>query len=271
MTHIERAESYRQDGYVGPVDIVPAAEAATHRAALEDAEAQLGPMHYIDKVHTVLISAWELCTHPAVVDLVEQMIGPDILLYNSTFIIKEPGTEAKINWHQDLTYWGLADPDAQVSMWLALAPATEESGCMRMVPGSHRYGQLDHATDSGDGNLLLKGQYIADADQLGAESSRLCALDPGQASFHHGWTVHASGPNRSGDRRIGLNVQYIAPHNNVGGSTEPGASGSGIMLRGSDGYGYFGTDQAPTSNLDPAAVTRWRELDAEMKANFQID
>ncbi len=271
MTLATLADSYHANGYLGAVEVTSADDAQTHRRALEEAEAQLGPMHYIDKVHTVLLSAWELCVHPKVLDLVEQMIGPDILLYNSTYIIKEPGTDGKINWHQDLTYWGLSDPDAQVSMWLALAPATEESGCMRMVPGSHRQGQIDHATNSGDGNLLLKGQYIPDVDDHGSAASEVCELQPGQASFHHGWTIHASGPNRSNDRRIGLNVQYLSPRTYVGGSTELGASGTAILVRGSDEFGYFGKDKAPESNLDPGAVARWRELDAAMKANFQID
>ncbi len=263
------ADSYHANGYVGAVEITTPQEASTHRRALEEAESQLGPLHYIDKVHTVLMSAWDLCTRPAVLDLVEEMIGPDILLYNSTYIIKEPSTAAKINWHQDLTYWGLSDPDAQVSMWLALAPATAESGCMRMVSGSHRHGQLEHATGSNDGNLLLKGQYIPQADDLEVAAA-VCSLEPGQASFHHGWTVHASGPNQSDDRRIGLNVQYVAPHTHVGASQEPGASGTAIVVRGSDQHSYFGPDKAPTTNLDPQAIVRWRELDAAMKANFQI-
>ncbi len=269
MSIATTADSYHANGYVGAVEITTPEEALTHRRALEQAESQLGPLHYIDKVHTVLTSAWDLCTRPAVLDLVEEMIGPDILLYNSTYIIKEPNTAGKINWHQDLTYWGLSDPDAQVSMWLALAPATAESGCMRMVPGSHRHGQLEHATGSGDGNLLLKGQYIPDADDLEVDAE-VCSLVPGQASFHHGWTVHASAPNVSSDRRIGLNVQYVAPHTFVGASGEPGASGTAIAVRGSDRFGHFGVDQPPSANLEPQAVARWRELDAAMKANFQI-
>lgn len=254
------ADTYKNDGVVA-VDFMSPEAAKPHRAALEHAEAQLGPLHYIDKAHLVMTSPYELVTHPSVLDVVEALIGPDILLYNSTYIIKEPGAETFVAWHQDLTYWGLEDDDAQVSMWFALAPATVESGCMAMLPGSHKQGRLEHVNDDSDSNLLLLGQRIEGLDTEGAAPY---ALEPGQASFHHGWTVHTSAPNVSDDRRIGLNVQYIAPHNRQL-ETPPTA----MLVRGVDRYGYFGAEQAPVSNLDPDAVATWRAKDAEMKAAFK--
>lgn len=130
------AVAYRRDGYVSSVPVISKAEAAAHRARMEKAEATFGPLHYRSKVHTMLTSPLELATHQQVLDLVEAMLGPDILLYNVTYIVKEPGAASHVSWHQDLTYWGLSHDD-QVSMWLAFSPATELSGCMRMVPGSH--------------------------------------------------------------------------------------------------------------------------------------
>ena len=126
-------ERYARDGFLSPVDILSAAQAAEHRARMEAAEAEIGLLHYKTKVHTILRSPFELATHPGVLDLIEALIGPDILLYNATYIVKEAGTGSHVSWHQDLTYWGF-DGDAQVSMWLALSPATAESGCMRMLP-----------------------------------------------------------------------------------------------------------------------------------------
>jgi ectoine hydroxylase-related dioxygenase (phytanoyl-CoA dioxygenase family) len=264
-TPLDHAQRYAKDGYVGGVRIIDESTARQHREQLESVEAKLGTsLHYIDKAHTALRSPYELATHPMVLDTVEAMLGPDILLYNSTFIIKEPGAAAKVNWHQDLTYWGLADDDAQVSMWLALAPATAESGCMMMLPGSHTAGRIDHETGSDDGNLLLLGQHITDID---TSSAVHCTLEPGEASFHHGWTVHASQPNRSRDRRIGLNVQYLAAHNRM----EAGAEATAMLVRGEDRHGNFGHDDLPGESLDLAAIDRWREADERMKANFKLD
>ena len=87
-------ETYRRDGFVSSVPILDEAAAATHRQHLEAAESELGALHYINKIHTVFGSAYELVTHPRVLDIVESIIGPDILLYNSNYIIKEPGSDA---------------------------------------------------------------------------------------------------------------------------------------------------------------------------------
>lgn len=255
------ASDYWENGVVSPVPLLTCEEALDHRRRLESVEADLGSLHYIDKVHTALTSPLELATHPAVLDVVESLIGPDILLYNSTYIIKEPNTETFVAWHQDLTYWGLLEDDAQVSMWLALSPATDESGCMAMIPGSHRTGRREHEQDTSDGNLLLLGQRLTDIDPTAGVS---CSLQPGEASFHHGWTVHTSAPNLSEDRRIGLNVQYLAAHNG-----HLKGHGSAMLVRGEDRYGHFAADRGATSDLDPAAIEAWKVLDAQMKEWFK--
>lgn len=254
------ADVYGLDGAVS-TRLISVEEAAQHRVAFEGGEARLGPLHYIDKVHTVMQSPYRIASHPAVLDVVEQLIGPDILLYNSTYIVKEPGAASFVAWHQDLTYWGLDDDDAQVSMWFALAPATVESGCMSMIRGSHKAGRANHVEDATDENLLLLGQRIEAVDP---SSATPYPLAPGEASFHHGWTIHASGPNTSNDRRIGLNVQYVAPHNRQA-ETETTAH----LVRGRDEHGHFGTEVPATTDFDPGAVERWRELDAAMKASFR--
>lgn len=254
-------EQYLRDGVLAPVKLLTETEASEHRRQLERAEEQLGNLHYVNKIHTVMQSPFDLATNPAVLDTVESLIGPDIVLYSTTYIIKEPETEAYVAWHQDLTYWGLEDDDAQVSMWLALADASVESGCMSMIPGSHRAGRRNHIEAPGDGNVLLLGQQIADIDTT---LGRPCALAAGEASFHHGWTVHQSGPNRTQDRRIGLNVQYVAPHNNQ-------ASGdmTGTLVRGEDRFGFYQPEPSPSSSLDIDRANDLFASDAAMKQRYK--
>lgn len=246
-------QRYECDGYLSGVDLITPTEAAGHRAVMEDAETQFGPLHYKSKVHTILRSPMELATLPGVLDIVEQLIGPDILLYNVTYVVKDPGSTAHVSWHQDLTYWGLSHDD-QVSMWLALSPATAESGCMRMLPGSHRTGRHAHETTEDDSNVLFQGQTV---HGISEDDAVMCPLQPGQASFHHGWTLHASMPNLSNDRRIGLNVQYIAPHIRQTKNDHDTA----ILVRGEDGYHHFGEDLPAATDLDPAAIARQVELE----------
>lgn len=245
--------AYGRDGFLSPVRILSSEEALGHRQRLEEAESKIGPLHYKAKVHTVLRSPYELAAHPRVLDVVEDLIGPDILLHNATYIIKEPRSASHVSWHQDLTYWGF-DSDDQVTMWLALSPANKESGCMRMVPGSHLNGRFEHKTGVDPSNVLLQAQTVDGVDESSAVH---CQLEPGEASFHHGWTLHASMPNNSDDRRIGLNVQYLAPH-----VRQTKHSGDTTMLvRGVDEHRNFGSDIPPSSDLEPEALRRFEELD----------
>ena len=247
------AKDYDRDGYVSGVPILSSEEAASHRKRLEDAESQAGSMHYQSNVHTILTSAAELTKHPRVLDVVETMIGPNILLHNSTFIIKEPHTPSHVSWHQDLTFWGLSHDD-QVSMWLAFSPASEESGCMRMIPGSHKTGVYKHEATDDESNVLLQGQTIQGVDE---SRSVMAPLASGEASFHHGWTLHASMPNNSDDRRIGLNVQYLATHVR---QTKHDLD-TAILVRGVDDYHNFKSAKFATTDLDPVAVKLQEDMD----------
>lgn len=247
------AADYEQDGYVTQIPFLTSDEAATHRQRLEQAEADFGSLHYRSKAHTILTSAYELATLPSVLDVVEKLIGPNILLYNTTYIIKEPQTPSFVSWHQDLTYWGLSHDD-QVTMWLALSPASEVSGCMKMIPGSHKHGRFDHfETDEAD-NVLLQGQTVSDVPE---DKARLCPLAPGEASFHHGWTLHSSMANRSDDRRIGLNVQYLATHVR---QTKHNLD-TAMLVRGIDEFHNFEADKAAMTDLDPADIAHQKMLE----------
>ena len=243
---------YEKDGFLSPVRLLDAVDARQHRNQLEEAEAQHGNLHYKAKIHTLMRSPLQLATLPAALDIVEQCIGPNILLYNVTYIIKEANSEAHVSWHQDLTYWGLSS-DEQVSMWLALSPATEQSGCMRMLPGSHTTGPVDHHATDDKNNVLLQGQTV---DGVSDDDAVLCPLQPGEASFHHGWTLHHSLPNSSDDRRIGLNMQYIAPHVR---QTKHDLDSS-MLVRGIDNYKHYTEDKGASNDFDPSDVKRHEEL-----------
>tara|TARA_A100001011_G_scaffold218231_1_gene226153 strand:+ start:908 stop:1699 length:792 start_codon:yes stop_codon:yes gene_type:complete len=250
-------KNYFRDGYISPIDILSPEETLTHRKELETAEKKIGSLHYKTKVHTILKSPYELAINKKVLNIVEDLIGPNILLYNVTYIIKEPNTSSHVSWHQDLTYWGF-NSDNVVSMWLALSEANELSGAMEIIPGSHNLGMFDHEKTNDKSNVLLQGQTVKDVNN---ENSVLCALKPGQASFHHGWVLHKSGLNNSIDRRIGLNVQYI--------STDVKQlkieNDSAFCVKGKDLYNNFNVDVPAKSNLDPLALSLFNDLDKNYK------
>jgi non-haem Fe2+, alpha-ketoglutarate-dependent halogenase len=260
-----QVRDYRRRGFLSPLSVMSAERAQGYRHRLEAAEAAFGPMHYVTKPHLLLLMADELAHDAAMLDAVEDIIGPDILLWDSTFIIKEPGKDKFVSWHQDLTYWGL-DRDDVVSIWLALSPATVESGCMRMMPGSHRGGRVEHELTTNAANLLSRGQTIAaELDETRAVDA---PLQPGQMSMHHGWTFHASHPNRTDDRRIGLNMNLVAP--NVRQTRFVGDSA--MLLRGTDRYHHFNAEPRPREDFSEqaralqVAINALRGLDPAGKA-----
>ena len=171
---------YEKNGFYSPISVLDQSLAHEYRTILERVETKFELLNYRYKIHTALDFAYQIATNEKLLDVVETLIGPNILLYNTSFVIKEPHSKTHISWHQDLTYWGFND-DKQVAAWVALSDATEESGCMHMIPGSHKNGRVNHKTTKDQNNLL-----------------------------HHGWTMHTSYPNLSNDRRIGLTINYIS-------------------------------------------------------------
>ena len=117
------AVAYRRDGAVFPISIMSEAAARAHRGRLEATEAERGTLHYMVKPYLVFSSAREIALDPVLLDAVEDILGPDILLWNSGYVIKEAQDRHHVSWHQDLTYWGL-DSDKLVTAWVALTPAT---------------------------------------------------------------------------------------------------------------------------------------------------
>lgn len=248
----DEIERYRRDGFLAPVTVMSEAEAAACHAELADFEARHGPLHYKLKPHLYCTLAARLVRLPAILDALEALVGPDLLLFDSSFIVKQPGDGKRVSWHQDLTYWGL-EPAEVTSAWLALTPATAESGAMRMLPGSHRRGPLRHEETFAADNLLSRGQTIAGIDEAAAVQT---LLRPGQMSLHDGWTCHDSGPNRTARPRVGFVINVVKPS-----ARQIRFEGdSGLLLRGEDRFGHWRPEPLPAMDFDPAGLAFQAEL-----------
>ena len=132
-----QVEQYRRDGFAFPVPVLDAGEVRELRADLEYWEKQQGhPLDYPEKSKSYLLYRWAdtLVHHPKVLDAVEDLIGPDILVYHSTMWIKEAHTPAYVRWHQDGAYFFL-DPLEHVTAWVALSEASELRGLHARHPG----------------------------------------------------------------------------------------------------------------------------------------
>ncbi len=244
---------FEEDGYFSPLRLFDKSTALSYREILETVEQKTGSLNYRYKIHTVLDIAYKIATNKELLDSVEALLGPNILLYNTSFVIKEPNSKAHISWHQDLTYWGFND-DKQVAAWIALSDATEENGCMHMIPGSHKGGQLPHRTTKDSNNLLHHGQTI---EGVSEEQSRCIPLNAGEASLHHGWTMHTSYPNKSDDRRIGLTINYIST-DMFQTQTE---HDSAMLVRGVDHYKHFKIDTPSSTIFDENAWNKQKDYE----------
>jgi len=241
------AADYQRDGFVFPVDILDAEEAAALRADLEVGEAEVaGDRKKLAALRgypaRLLPSFDRLIRHPNMLAAASAALGPDLMVWGSGLFIKEANTPHFVSWHQDLTYWGLDQAD-EVTVWLALSPSNAASGCMRFIPGSHRQNIVPHADGFASDNLLTRGQEIAvDVDEADAV---LAELKTGQASVHHGHLFHASGPNRTKDRRIGAAIRYIAPRM----SARSGPDTEVTLVAGEDQFGHFKHASPPRGRL----------------------
>jgi hypothetical protein len=253
----DQVAQYRREGYLCPLRVLPAEQAARYRAALETAEAATGgplPGAYRHKPHLLYGWAQELIRLPAVLDAVEGIIGPDILAWESVFFNKEAHTPDFISWHQDITYWGLDQEGDVVTAWLALSPSTQESGCMQVVPGTHLREVVAHADTFDERNMLSRGQEIAvEVDEAHAVD---LVLQPGEMSLHHVKIFHGSRHNASADRRLGFAIRYLPPHMRQ----QAGAADSATLVRGEDRYGHFEPEPAPAYDLAPEALAYHRAV-----------
>ena len=255
-------DQYWQDGYLFPLQAISSAQAKIWRTELQALETKWLdnglplPLNTYKRVNAqcVMPFACEIGLHPAILDVVEGILGPDIMLYSTEFFIKEPQTKQVVTMHQDLTYWGMGEIDGLVTAWLALSDVTIQTGCMDFVKGSHKNPILPHKDSMDENNLLSRGQEIA--VDVANEDKVAIELAPGQLSLHHGLTIHGSGPNTGDDRRIGVAIRYLSPHI----KKQAGGKDFAIPARGDYLAGNFKVYSVPDHDFAPEALKLYDEI-----------
>jgi ectoine hydroxylase-related dioxygenase (phytanoyl-CoA dioxygenase family) len=245
-----RPEFFDEQGYVSPIPLLTSEEVLHYRLAFDEVERNLGKEAAQVKLmskHFEYPFIWELATHPKILDAVETVYGPNIVLLGTHFFCKYPEPEAGqrfVAWHQDVTYWGLRPPKA-ISAWLAIDDADQDNGCMRVIAGSHKEGIIEHGKSDRDGNLLSVNQELADERVAVNLAVDLC-LTAGTMSLHDGLLVHGSNVNRSNRRRCGLTIRYSTPEIRVVDDVQFAGNWNIVLLRGKDQFGYLEYVAPPT-------------------------
>lgn len=147
----------------------------------------------------------QLARDPRIVDMVEQLIGPDLILWLTHLFCKPAAIGREVPWHQDGQYWPI-QPAATCTVWVALDTVDQDNGAMRIIPGSHQRGSFRHTTDLSDALTL---NQVADTSQFDENTAQYIELQPGQVSLHDIGVLHGSAANTSGRRRAGLALRYM--------------------------------------------------------------
>jgi ectoine hydroxylase-related dioxygenase (phytanoyl-CoA dioxygenase family) len=166
------------------------------------------PLKRFDRAHLYFRWAYDLARHPRVVDEVASIIGDDVIVWGTLVLSKPPHDPSFVAWHQDGAYAGFLGDAPSVSAWIALSDSTTESGCMRVVAGSHTQ-KLAHAQTHKPLNMLNQGHEIA--AEVAEEDAVDVQLKAGEMSIHHIDIIHGSNANRAAWTRTGFIVRYTTP------------------------------------------------------------
>lgn len=244
---------FREKGYVYPIDAISKEEAADYVARLDSYDEPLGEEAQKQlKIKAHVAAPWlnDLARNSNILDAVESLLGPDILLFGASVFSKKANDTRFVSWHQDAAYYGL-DPQEEVTCWVGLTDADMENGCMRVMPGSHLAADAMHEETYDPENLLGRGQTIQGVDE---DKADFMPVKAGQFSMHHERTWHASSPNPSDRRRVGVAFFYMPAHTKsiLGKRTA-------TLVRGQDNYGHWDSEPVPKMDLDPECMTFLRE------------
>lgn len=206
----EQVEFYRQNGYLLYHDqVFPADRLTSLRAIFEEQLANRGAKlsDELDTPHFREPRLLEFLLSDEVLDLVEPITGPNIALWSSGFISKDPYTGRATPWHEDSAFWNgrLSAYDGIVTVWLALDRSTKENGCMRVIPGTHSNGFSEYEEATREENTFHR-QIRGGVDEAKAVYFE---LEPGECSLHDARIMHGATANTSPHRRAGYTMRYF--------------------------------------------------------------
>jgi ectoine hydroxylase-related dioxygenase (phytanoyl-CoA dioxygenase family) len=262
-THLsaEKVSQYHERGYLSPLPVFSEDEVVDMNLKLAGFREHIGGKlagRFNQKTH--LLATWlnRMVRDPRILDPVEDILGPNLLCWSSQFFAKDAHDKSYVGWHQDGNYWGLSS-DEVITAWVAFTPSTVRSGCMMVVPGTHRQ-VVEHVDTFSSDNMLSRGQEITVT--VKRENMMPVELQPGQMSLHHVLIHHGSDPNQSDLPRIGFAIRYIPTHV----SQINGMRGSALLVRGQDQYHHFDAERDPAVDFDAQALQHHQEvLDSQLK------
>ena len=247
-----QVKTFYDEGYCGPVAVVSPETMKACRDRLESFEREHPDLRKKLYQGPNLLFSWlyDLTREPRLAGIASDLLGANVFCSTTAFRIKEPGDEAYIAWHQDGFYVDYK-PIWATSI-LAFTDQTPLHGCVQVVPGSHKWGLLDHEETYDGKNILTRGQRITTP----FDTTKAIHLQPkaGELVVFHHLTIHGSQPNRSQERRINFLIDLLPTNAKREGSRE-----SATLIAGVDMHNHFDHEPRPPEDLN-AAIERQRQV-----------
>ncbi len=247
VSGLSLTRDYHNQGVLFPLPALDEELVASCLASLTELQTFLGqPQPYLDWTHLFFPWSYSLVTRPQVLDAVEEILGPDLLVQGSLFLSKPAHHPGFMSWHQDGIHSNYGAAGATTA-WIALTHSCPENGCMRVAVGSHDR-LYPYRTVTDKNNLAKNATEV----QVTFEPSQLCdlVLAPGEMSLHHPLTVHGSGPNQSDRERIGFIIRFGTPQTQINDPVLP--------VRGAGDYGHLKVARPPVPQDLESAVDDWQ-------------
>lgn len=266
---VQQKTLYEDDGYLVLPELLDQAELATLRAALADVLREAdgltesnakfsivrsddGARQVVRRIFSPIAhhqAFYDLVFNPKIVDVVENLLGPDIQLHHTKLNLKPPSKDARFEWHQDYPFFPHTNFDL-LAVMIMLDDSTEENGCLKIIPGSHKWGPRNHmfARDGAFSSQLEDRSVLDDPSRW-----KTVPVPAGGMELHHCNMLHSSGPNRGTHPRSAIVIQYRAADNvQIGGNADH--FGHGLQIRGTNPYRarmIAGTFRLPGQIADP--------------------
>lgn len=244
-----KIDAFNEKGYLAPIPIFKDDQVQANRRYFDG----LLQMVQAAGLNSYAINGWQfccaglydLCTNPLIVEIVGDLLGPDVICMGAHFFCKLPHDPKQVSWHQDAAYWPLT-PSKIVTAWLAIDDVDRENAALRVIPGSHRIGELTtELSEDDEDNVLL--EKVPDAESFG--DPVYLELKAGEISLHCDLMLHSSEANTSDRRRCGVAIRFVAPDVR---SLESGYTDNSIWCRGGDSSGQWANVPRPTGDSIPS-------------------
>jgi len=247
-----QARTFEEQGYLSPVRAMSAERAFAYRRKFEALEGRFPADIKKMKTKSHLLCPWvlEIAEDPHILDTFEDLIGPDIRCWSMAWRVKKADNETIAGWHQDSVY---GSPIPVVLGALALSACGSQQGCLRGIPGSHKWGHLTHEESDDPRSILARGQYIT--DPLDESKAVDFSLEPGEMVMFHNSLVHGSSVNVGSDRRFLLLVEMVPTW-----ASQPRGRESAMLLRGTDSHDRFDDEPRPDGEFSETALANWKRV-----------